>query len=147
MRCLRKFHLPKTPSHPELESVALCFLIFFFKLQTPQLLVQLLAIPCLTCVTRGRCRNKHCFHILHFSHLRAVTFSLYQTAQNLTYSQMDKATVLLSRGLTTHSKSSWNCPQTSVAFNAHTMWGKQPQWLWPQGPALGIRYSRSLLVA
>lgn len=109
MSCLKKFQLPKTPSHPELESVApLFFLLFFFlshKLSSflhssfgfhfsPAWLEAEVGISiAFTSSTSPRISEQWCF-------------SLYQTTQNLTWSQLDKATVLLSRGLTAHSKSS-----------------------------------------
>lgn len=51
--------------------------------------------------------------------------------------QAGQATVLLSKGLIAHPKASWNCPQTSVAFNqscSYSVWGKQPEWPWQSAP-------------
>lgn len=124
MCCLKKFQLPKTPSHPELESVAPCFKkkkkIQSYKL--PSFLSSSFPFHVSPARLEAEVGISIAFTSSTSPHISEQWFSfLYQTAQNLTWSQLNQATVLLSRGLTVHSKSSWNCPQTSVAFNAHTM--------------------------
>lgn len=130
MSCLRKFQLPKTPSYPGLESVTL----FFFKLQALQPLVQLLSILFLTCLTRGRSRNQHCFHIHPLSsYLRAVMFLSPSDNPEPEPEPAEQGHGSALQGPDSSSKS----PQTSVAFNqscGHSVWGKQPEWLRQSAP-------------
>lgn len=136
MNCLRKSQFPKTPSHPELEYLSLYvsffnFFCFYHKLSSPL------------------CRSfKFCFSpawrevgtsipFTSSPHSGQGGLSLHQATQGPTWSQLDKARVLLSKGLISHPKSSSNCPQTPVDFNqscGHSMWGKQPEWLWQSAP-------------
>lgn len=113
MSCLRKFQLPKTPSHPELESVALSIFYFFnYKLSSP------LCSSFRFCFSPAWQEAEVGISIAFTSspspHISGQwCFSLHQATQNLTWSWLDKAIVLLSKSLIAHPKASWNCPHFS----------------------------------
>lgn len=149
MNCLRKFQLPKTPSHPELESVALSFSFMYrfcnYKLSSP--LCSSFRFHFSPAWQEAEVGISITFTSSPSPHISGHScFSLHHATQNLTRSWLDKATVLLSKGLIAHWKVRWIYPQTSVAFyqsHGHSTWGKQPEWLnrAHQDPAVGTRYS------
>lgn len=104
MSCLRKFQLPKTPSHPEPESVVrLFFLYIFFNYKLSSPLYSSFRFRFSPAWQETEVGISIAFTSSPSPHISGWwCFSLHQTTQNLTWGRLDKATVLLSKGLIAH---------------------------------------------